>query len=721
MMNRFAYRTTGFAIKALSSIARARINIFGEENIPKGPTIFVINHFTRIETFLLPYQIFKLTGVPVWSLAAPGLFVGSFGEFLEKMGAVSTKDPDRDRLIVKSLLTGEASWIIFPEGRMVKNKKIVEKGRFMISYAGGKHPPHTGAATLALRTEFYRERISKLALTSHEKAQRLLSMFNLDAIDQISTEHVNIVPVNLTYYPVRARENILSKIAGRMVDGITDRVMEEIMTEGPMLLSGVDIDLRFGAPITVDHCMSCGPIKKDIHSKKEFSFDDLIPSRKRLKREALKIMQKYMHQIYSMTTVNHDHLMGSLLKKSPVSRINVQNLKRRLFLAATQNNGRHNVYFHQSMDREQTHILTDDSFGKVEEFLTFASEKGAIKRDGHSIFKDASRLATVFDFHRARIDNPVAVIANEVEPLDLLQKKISRLSWQPEFLLKKKIKQYFLKRAEKEFEQDYEAYFQEGETKQKTVGKPFLIKGRSKKLGVVLAHGYMAAPLEVKGLAAYLGKKGYWVYAPRLKGHGTSPEDLAHRSYEEWLESVEQGYVIMSQICKKVVVGGFSTGAGLALDLAARLEAVTGVFAVSTPLRLQDLASKFAPAVDVWNRIMEKVRLEDAKKEFVENNPENPHINYFKNPISGIRELEKLMDALEPKLPDIKAPALIIQSQEDPVVNPKGSEKIFRQLGSEDKQLVLFNFNRHGILLGEGSQRVYRSIGNFIDYLKTVI
>ena len=54
----------------------------------------------------------------------------------------------------------------------------------------------------------------------------------------------------------------------------------------------------------------------------------------------------------------------------------------------------------------------------------------------------------------------------------------------------------------------------------------------------------MAAPLEVRELAKYLGRLGYWVYVPRIKGHGTTPEDLAGRTYLEWIESVEEGYVL---------------------------------------------------------------------------------------------------------------------------------------------------------------------------------
>ncbi|GAB6905468.1 hypothetical protein JCM12296A_13030 [Desulfosarcina cetonica] len=717
-MNSFAYRTTGLAIKTISGISRARLNIHGAEHIPQGPTIFVVNHFTRIETFLLPYHLHRLTGTPVWALAAPELFVGKFGHYLEQLGAVSTRSPDRDRLMVKSLLTAEACWLIFPEGRMVKNKKIMEKGRFMISYAGGKHPPHSGAATLALRTEFYRQRLMEMIESNPEEARRLAERFMLPSTDKISPLPTSIVPVNLTYYPLRARDNILNRLAGWLVDDLPQRITEEIMTEGAMLLSGVDIDIRFGEPITISSCLSCQVIQDDIQSPGVIGFDDHIPSRQRMRHEALKIMRQYMAAIYRMTTVNHDHLFAACLKKAPINRIDPENLKRRVFLAAQTCARSCDVYFHTSFDMDQTHLLTDDRYHKYSEFIHFAIEKGAVSPDGPELVKNSSRLATMFDFHRSRIDNPVGVIANEVEPLTRLQRRISRLSWQPGFWLKRKIAHLLIKRAKEDFDEDYERFSDPETSKPKEIGRPYLIRGDQRRVGVVLAHGYLAAPAEVRGLAEYLGKMGFWVYVPRLKGHGTAPEDLAACTFQEWIDCMDAGCAIIRNLCRRVIAGGFSTGAGLALDLAQRVPAVEAVFAVSAPLRLQDMVARFVPAVDMWNRLMGHIHLEEAQKIFVDNHPENPQINYFKNPIAGVRELERLMASLEPRLSRITVPALVIQSREDPVVNPKGTEKIFKLLGSTDKQMVMFNFQRHGILLGEGADRVYRTIGDFVEHIR---
>ena len=716
-MNLFAFRTTGLLIKTITELSKAKVKLYGIENIPSGSVIFVLNHFTRMETFLMPYVIFKLTQVPVWSLASYEFFKGAFGAYLDKVGAVSTRNPERDLLIVKTLLNGEANWIIFPEGRMVKNKKIIEKGRFMISYAGGKRPPHTGAALLALRAEFYRQRIIRLLEKDPEEAHRLLEQFKIEDAGPLTSRNTWIVPVCLTYFPIRARENTLSSLATHLVDDISDRLVEEIMTEGTMLLSGVDLDIRFGEPIKIDECLSCRSIERGIGSKQRLQFDDPLPLQRLMHKEALKIMQRYMAAIYSMTSVNHDHLFASLLRFSPHKKFEEHALRRKLFLLTGAVREVKNLYLHQNLQDDQVHLLTDDRYGRVSDFLSVAIEKGILKREGPYLIKDRSKFSSPYDFHRARIDNPVEVMANAVEPLTALQRIVRWTAWLPDFWVRRKVAATLQRRAYSEFDEDYRQFFIEGESKKKEVGSPFLIRGSFRRMGVVLVHGYMAAPLEMKELAEYLARKGLWVYVPRVKGHGTSPEDLAQTRYPAWVETVDRAYALMRSLCRRVVVGGFSNGAGLTLDLAARVADAAGVFAVSPPLRLQDFSTRLVPAVDVWNRLMKKVRLGDAQVEFVENHPENPHINYLRNPIAGVRELERFMGALEPKLGAIKVPALVIQGQGDPVVNPKGSVRVFQRLGSEDKTYVLFSFNRHGIVRGEGAERVHRAIWEFIERL----
>lgn len=713
-MNRFAYLATGQAIRILSGLSAAEVILHGTENIPQGSIIFVINHFTRIETLLMPLHIYELTKVPVWSLADPTLFKAPLSTYLDSIGVVSTNDPNRDRLIVKSLLTGEANWIIYPEGHMVKDKELVEKARYMISSAGGKHPPHTGAAVLALRTEFYRERLRNLAKTDRGEAKRLKELFGIDNLRPVLARQTWIVPVNITYYPLRAHDNALSKLASRLVKNMPATVREEIETEGSMLLSGVDIDIRFGAPIEIKVCLECSPIDQDIFAQRRIDFDDPIPSRRKMRRVALDIMREYMSAIYSMTTVNHDHLFASMLKVLPFTRIDEENLRRRVFLVTAGNLEQMGVHLHKSLRTSQVHLLTDDRFNKYRDFIALAIKKKIVKRKGNALHKNSSKFSSVFDINRARIVNPVAVIANEVIPLKDLQRKVRAVAWLTPYQLRGRIVDFLVNKGKADFKSDYDAFFTKREAKEKEVGAPFLVKGRSWDLGVVLIHGFLAAPIEVKELAEYLGKRGVWVYVPRLKGHGTSPADLATRTCQDWIESVDEGYAVMSNICRRVAVGGFSFGGGLALDLAARVPEVAGVFAVCPPMRLQDLSSKFAQAAELWNRLMDLAHYDVAKKEFIDISPEHPQINYSRLPIAGVAELERFMDALEPKLPAIKTPALVVQSQGDPVVNPEGSKRLFERLGSKQKDYLVFDLERHGILLGEEAAPVHAAIWDFV-------
>ncbi len=715
-MNLYAYRTTGLVIKALYNLFKAKGYLHGVENIPKGANIFVINHFTRIETLLLPYYIFNLIRVPVWSLGHYSLFMGALGNFLNMVGTISTKNPHRDRLIVKTLLTGEAAWIIFPEGRMVKNKKILEKGRYIISTPDGqKRAPHTGAAALGLRTEFFRQHFLKLHKKGSNEVGKLMDFFCITDIEQVLKHRTSIVPVNVTYNPIRARENILSDLAEKFFDDIADRAIEELMTEGNMLFSGVDVDIRFGKPIRLESYLPESLIRDDITSGNKINFDDLIPSREIMRGIADDIMHQYMTSIYNMTTINHDHLFASMLRQIPFRQIDESDLLRRVYCCAMYGLNKKDAYFHRTLEEDQISLLTDDRYHKYRDFISLALDKKTVIRKKNILIKNPKVFTSPFDFHRFRIENPVAVIANEVEPLKHLQRTVRLYAWVPGFLLRRILAKRLYHKAIREYENDYQHFFSASETGKKSTGMPFLLRGSFRKIGVLLIHGYLAAPAEIKELAVYLNRQGYWVYAPRLKGHGTSPYDLATRTYEDWKTSVDEGYAVIKSLCNRVVVGGFSTGAGLALDLASRVNDVKGVFTICSPMRIRFLSSRFAPAVDVWNRLLKKIRIEENHLEFVDVESENSYFKYKKNPISGVQEVERLMNSLEPRLAGLKIPTMMVQSLNDPVVDYTGSMQLFELLGSKEKSFVMFDMDRHVIIAGEGSHRVHRAIGGFIE------
>jgi esterase/lipase len=62
---------------------------------------------------------------------------------------------------------------------------------------------------------------------------------------------------------------------------------------------------------------------------------------------------------------------------------------------------------------------------------------------------------------------------------------------------------------------------------------------------------------------------------------------------------------------------------------------------------------------------------------------------------------------------EINMPGMVIRSKGDPVVDPLGSKELYENIAGHDKVYRLFDLERHGILLGEGSKAVHSAIGNF--------
>lgn len=716
-MQNFTFRATSKAISLLEKVIKARIIVQGVEHIPPNPCLFVVNHFTRLETFLVPYVLHKHKGMIVHSLASSILFKGLFGTYLSATGAMPTEQKNRDHMIVHDLITGDTNWVIYPEGVMVKNKDVFKKGRYRLNAPTNQGSPHTGAAVLALRAEIAKhchELNKDHGYTMTEETHS--ELYGVGHETPISPLSTMLVPVTITYYPLRPGENFISDIAGLFFKELPKRLEEELQTEGKILLSDSDINIYFGEPINI-----ADEIKAGLHIfNKYLPFigkslrDDLILAFKRKK-----ITQHAMSIIYTNTAVNIDHLFCTALRKSKQTRIHRQDFVRALFLSAIEIERMEKRRTHPLLRRDLIKCIADEDYGPLDSICILTEKVGALRRDGeyYEIHKKHI-LGEDFPFHDIRLKNAAVVIANELEPLKNVVDAITDNINLPPDNMKHRLAKTLHEKNLIDFKKDYIKYYNEELSKPEEIGQPIFLKSKNSKNGIILAHGYMAAPTEMRPLAEYLHNHGYTVYVPCLKGMGTAPRQLNETTWMDWMYSFDKAYAVIRNTCDNVYAGGFSMGGLLALLSAARKhDAIKGLFCINTPILLRNVKNKLVPSAVSWNEFMDVLRLEQGKVEYIENVSESPDINYSRNYVRGVLELNHLIRTCRKSLHEVTSPALIIQGTNDPVVKPESGDIIHAEIKSSNKVLVKMDRDRHIIVRQDGHNEVMLCISSFLNGL----
>lgn len=710
----FSRKSTTLAIRMLERILKVKWHVTGTENLPNAPILYVINHFTRAETFLLPYVIAKYTGRHVRSLADERLFVGRFGDYLEQLDVISTKHEHRDRLMLGDLMTGRHDWAIYPEGTMVKSKKVQRRGRFLMTTSGDGHTPRTGAATLALKTEIYKRRYQRARLAGdHEIAEDIAERFGFMSAAELSTEETTIVPVTITYYPLRPGDNAIKTLVKKFFKEIPPRLEEELEIEGNIILSDADISIHFGEPIPV------APFTKE-----RFFTSRLIPRFIRsieknnalLQYQAKRLTRTFMDRIYNNIAVNLDHLVCAGFRAIDGGEINEEHFRRAIYLTARDIRESRIHQLHETVSGDLSALLRGEDPPAYRSILDLAEEKGVANRRNGDLEIHRLQLEMLHMFHTIRVKNPFMVIANELENAkDVSETLKAHLRTDPDTLREDAMEAAHAADC-KRYEREYRESYEEGVSKDRSVGAPYILRSTKSRIGIVLGHGFLSAPEEVRLLAEQLHESGFSVYAPRLSGHGTTPRDLATRTWEEWSDGYARGYSVLSQCCDSVYLAGFSTGGVLALRAGALpWKKVRGIVSISAPHDLGDIRARMAPAVNLWNEILAKVRVERGQIEMVQNTPENPDINYLQIPIRGLRQLDKLMDHTRALLGTIRRPVLLIHGKSDPAVDPKAVQKYQTALKHMSPQTRLLETENHIVIRTDSRFEITGLIADFIE------
>ncbi|MCX8064052.1 MAG: alpha/beta hydrolase [Candidatus Hydrogenedentes bacterium] len=360
-------------------------------------------------------------------------------------------------------------------------------------------------------------------------------------------------------------------------------------------------------------------------------------------------------------------------------------------------------------------LSSGESAPQWKHLLSFLNGEGILKPVGDRLYRVKLMKkggGGIFSKQLSLLPNPI--ISSLDDKFKFSRKKRFFISMLPNFILSYKLASDFYRKDLQIFEEDYRNNFHSEWTKDSDVGKPFFWHVPGSKIGVVLSHGYLSAPMEVKALGEFLYRSGISVYGVRLKGHGTSPLDLANSKWLEWYESLNRGISALRCLYDKIYLCGFSAGGCLVLYASSRKnqDDISGVISISAPVRLQNYAINLLPTVTTLNYVLKKFGGEGW--DLLEHKPENPHINYQKNPLAGLRELKSLMEETEKILPFIKVPTLIIQGSNDNTVNPESADIIYENLGTEKKYKVVFHRNNHGILNGPLASEIFATVRDFL-------
>jgi carboxylesterase len=237
--------------------------------------------------------------------------------------------------------------------------------------------------------------------------------------------------------------------------------------------------------------------------------------------------------------------------------------------------------------------------------------------------------------------------------------------------------------------------------------EPFIFPGNS--TGCLLVHGFTGTPKEMRTLGEHLASQGYTVLGIRLAGHATRITDMMRTRWWDWVASVEDGYNLLKPISKRIIVIGLSMGGILSLHAAARFK-VDGVITMSAPYSLP--GDWRVPFLGLLSLV--KPEISKGPSDWHDQKSPRTHVAYENYPTRCFRDLQALMQETHKNLPEVKCPALLMQSSADSTILPNSMKSYYDLLGTKNKEMIMLNNSGHIITYEPERDIVFDGCSKFV-------
>jgi carboxylesterase len=237
-------------------------------------------------------------------------------------------------------------------------------------------------------------------------------------------------------------------------------------------------------------------------------------------------------------------------------------------------------------------------------------------------------------------------------------------------------------------------------------------QGARGRTGILLVHSLSGTPKEMRLLARSLNLQGYTVLTVTLAGHGGTREHLVNTSWLDWLASVRRGADLLASRVDRLVVGGFSTGAVLALALAQeRPLHVAGVLALSPAFRHdgRDMPryARLAFLMPVLRALGIGQHRVFAERSLPMGQPGTPWW--------ALPQMRKLTASVLRRMNLLRAPCLVMHARHDDIASVSNAFEIVHRACNTNVSLQLLADSPHLITMGRERREVIARVAAFVN------
>ena len=233
-------------------------------------------------------------------------------------------------------------------------------------------------------------------------------------------------------------------------------------------------------------------------------------------------------------------------------------------------------------------------------------------------------------------------------------------------------------------------------------------------VGVLLCHGFTGTPQSMRPWGEYLADRGYTVRIPLLPGHGTTWQEMNRTGWEDWYSCVDTAFRELNETCERVVVGGLSMGATLALKLAQEHgPRVSGLILVNPAVKLEEplvnrLIIRLLPVVKHVVPSLGAIG-NDVHREGV------TELAYTRNPLKALHSQFGGWISVVRDLPDVSQPVLLLRSTQDHVLPASSSALVLSSISSTDVTEILLEDSYHVATIDNDAPRIFDESAKFIE------